>query len=199
MDVSTEAGRHIVSYDFGTVAEAIIRSIGQVCFFDQLVPGSCVHHGALRLTLLTPSADFAGILVAVGVLVASRIAFVAAVCSACIGVFGAVALGAPELEVNQGLWGYDAVLAGLCVGGIFFRLSMRGAVLAVFAAVMATLLHGAVRSALFPVGLPPLTFAAATTCFLFTSMAKTLNGVHVMPLSEVALPEENFPLRSKQE
>jgi urea transporter len=131
-------------------------------------------------------------LVTVGVLLASRISGIAAIVGAAVGVYGAIALGADPGEIYEGLWGYDSTLACICVGGLFFRLSPRTAVLAVIAAMFATLSHGAWRSFFYPVGLPPLTFGAATTCFLFTSMGKILPRVYVMPLGDVKLPEENF-------
>ena len=98
------------------------------------------------------------------IVMASRISGIFAVLGSLIGVLTAIAVGAPESEIAEGLWGYDATLAAICVGGMFFRLSKRICILAVFAALQAVLLHGALRAALFPVALPPLTVAAALTC-----------------------------------
>lgn len=69
-----------------------------------------------------------------------------------------------------GLWGYNPVLACMCVGGMFFRLTHRTTVLAVAASVMAALMTGAVGSMLRPVGMPALTFPAAITSIIFCIM-----------------------------
>lgn len=98
------------------------------------------------------------------IFLASRISGLCAVVGATIGVLTAVAIGVPAAELSVGLWGYDATLACIAIGGMFLRLSPRVSVLACMAALNATLLHGALRSALFPVALPPLTVAAAITC-----------------------------------
>ena len=117
----------------------------------------------------------AGLLMLVGVFLASRVSGLFALIGGSIGVLTAIAIGAPEPEIADGLWGYDATLASICVGGLFFRLSPRVGVLALFAALQAVLLHGALRSALFPVALPPLTVAAAVTC-LFGPFTHSCNG-----------------------
>ena len=108
------------------------------------------------------------------IIMASRISGVFAVLGGTIGVLTAIAMGAPEAEIAEGLWGYDATLAAICVGGMFFRLSRRICVLAVLAALQAVLLHGALRAALFPVALPPLTVAAALTCLFVCDGRPTL-------------------------
>lgn len=170
-NITTPMNRHEVYYNSVKLGQTIFVSIGQVYFFGTVA---------------------SGVLCFIGVFIASRIAAIAAFTGACIGVFGAVGLGAVDTEIYSGLWGYDATLAAVCVGGLFFRLSPRVILLAVIASVFSVLLHGAMRSFFFPVGLPPLTFAAACTCFMFTSMGKIFPKVYVLPLSDVRVPEENF-------
>ena len=133
-----------------------------------------------------------GLLVIGGVLIASRISAVAAVVGAFIGTYTAVMFGVDPSEIYIGLWGYDATLAAICVAGMFVQLSLRSSIIAAMAALFAVMLHGAMRALLLPVGLPPLTFAAATACSMFTALAARTDGLYQIPLLQVTVPEEHM-------
>ena len=128
---------------------------------------------------------------------ASRVSGIAAAGGSLIGMLVAVGVGASPSEIYAGLWGYDPTLAAICVGGLFFQLSARDGVLAVVASVFCALLHGALRSMLLVFGITPLTFAAATTCFMFTAMGKHIPDVFVLPLELVSLPEEEMDIQPR--
>ena len=158
-------------YNSTQVLRSVVIGVGEVFFFDTFL---------------------SGLLVIGGVLIASRISAVAAVVGAYIGTYTAVMFGVDPSEIYIGLWGYDATLAAICVAGMFVQLSLRSSIIAAMAALFAVMLHGAMRAFLLPFGLPPLTFAAATACSMFTALAARMEGLHQIPLLQVTMPEEHM-------
>lgn len=106
-----------------------------------------------------------------------------------LGMAVAVGLGIPAAPVEYGLYGYNAVLAVLCVGGIFLRPSLAGAMLTLLAGTMATVLNAALAALWTPVGLPTLTFPAAATCVTFMLFATRAWPKQVVPLEALGVPE----------
>lgn len=129
-----------------------------------------------------------------GTAIASRVAAVAMLLGAAIGVGTAIVVGAPAAEIYAGLWGYDASLVCVCIMGLFYLLTPRSIVLAIVGSIFATLMHGAVSAFLAPVGMPALTFPAALVCFTLTSVGSVLPKATLMPLSLITVPEEHFCL-----
>lgn len=89
----------------------------------------------------------------------------------------ALAFGAPQQQVYDGLWGYNPVLAAIAIGGMFFRLTPRSAALGAAAAIFSCIVTGAVTSLLRPVGLPALTFPAAITAVIFCVMGEFVTEI----------------------
>ena len=112
-----------------------------------------------------------------------------ALAGSALGMAVGVGLGLPATPVQLGLSGYNSVLAVLCVGGVFLRPSPGGLCLTVIAGVMAALLNAALASLLAPIGLPALTFPAAGTCITFTLFATRAWPTHLVPLTNVGVPE----------
>ena len=94
-------------------ANAIMRGIGQLFFANDIV---------------------AGILIIAGIAVASRIAAVFALIGSAVGMLTGLALGASGVAIYNGLWGFNSFDACLAIGGVFYVLSFRSAILAVFCA-----------------------------------------------------------------
>eukprot|EP00053_Salpingoeca_punica_P018641 m.183565 g.183565 ORF g.183565 m.183565 type:complete len:1283 (-) comp17476_c0_seq4:480-4328(-) len=161
----------VFSYDPSKIAMAWMKGVGQVFFFDNF---------------------YSGIICTVGILLASIISGVAAMSGSAIGLFVGMLVGAPKGQLYTGLYGYDPVLACMCVCGMFLVPSRRTFWLSLFAALFCTFLHGAIVSLLTPFGLPSLTFAAACTCTLFSILGNVIPDVHVMVLGDIAVPEDHF-------
>ena len=53
-----------------------------------------------------------------------------------------LALGASGIAIYNGLWGFNSFDACLAIGGVFYVLSARSAILAVFCAVATAILFG---------------------------------------------------------
>ena len=86
----------------------------------------------------------------------------------------------------------DAFDAALAVGGVFFVLTVRSAVLAVACAVFAAMLFGAIASLFTPWGLPALTlpFVFATLAFVLLKDAST--KLVPVAVEDITTPEEHL-------
>lgn len=111
---------------------------------------------------------YVGLIFLIGLVVGSRIAAVAAVVSSLIGLAVAWVLGAPAADIAAGLYGYNAVLVGMALAGIFVVLSPAGGVYAVVGAIAATGLTAALTTFFTPFGGHTLTwpFVLVTWSFL---------------------------------
>lgn len=112
-----------------------------------------------------------------------------AVLGSTLGVAVALAFGVAPEPVYLGLYGYNPVLAVMCVGGIFVLPSVAGSLLALLAGIMSTFLTSAWGAVLTPIGLPPLTFPAAATSVVFTIFVATTLPRYLVPLKDLAVPE----------
>ncbi len=117
-----------------------------------------------------------GLLVAAGLLVASRAAFVAALAGSLIGLGVATAAGMTDAAIRAGLHGYNGVLVGIALGAVFLPRSRASVVLTLAALVVTPLVHAAFAASVRPVGLPPLTFAFVTVTWTFLLLSRRLQA-----------------------
>ncbi|MGH8157816.1 MAG: urea transporter [Rhodanobacter sp.] len=129
-----------------TVVEGLFNGVAQVFFQGSVVTG---------------------VIFAVGLLVGSRLACVTALLGSLTGLLVAWGMGAAEPAIRSGAFGFNAVLAALALGGVFFVLDAVSIVYAVFAAVTTTVVFAAMSAALEPVGMPALTFPFVLVVWLF--------------------------------
>ena len=85
------------------IVNAIMRGISQLFFANSIV---------------------SGILIIVGIAVASRIAAVFALVGSTVGMLTGLAVGASGVAIYNGLWGFNSFDAALAVGGVFFVLNV---------------------------------------------------------------------------
>ena len=111
-----------------------------------------------------------GILIVVGIAVASRIAAVFALVGSTVGMLTGLALGANGIAMYNGLWGFNSFDACLAIAGVFYVLSVRSAILAVGCAVATAVLFGALAALFTPWGLPALTLPFCFGTLAFTIM-----------------------------
>eukprot|EP00042_Codosiga_hollandica_P031279 m.188978 g.188978 ORF g.188978 m.188978 type:complete len:489 (-) comp53595_c0_seq2:120-1586(-) len=173
VNATTTETRAIFDYDWYQVGRAVPIGVGQVFFFGDFT---------------------SGLLVVAGVALYSRISGFFAVLGAAMGAFYAVAIGASETELYSGLWGYDATIVGITIGGLFVYLNAKAIPFTLMAILAAVMLHGALRVLLIPVGLPPLTFAAAVCNVVFTAIGPSFSGIIVLPLQLISSPEQHCSL-----
>ena len=152
-------------------ANAIIRGIGQLFFANDVV---------------------AGILIVVGIAVASRIAAVFALVGSAVGMLTGLALGANGIAIYNGLWGFNSFDACLAIGGVFYVLSVRSAILAVGCAIATAMLFGALAALFGPWGLPALTLPFCFGTLAFTIMKYSTDKLVPVEPADITTPEGNL-------
>jgi urea transporter len=159
------------------IANAIFRGISQLFFANSIV---------------------SGIIIVLGLAVASRIAAVFALVGSTVGMATGLALGANGVAIYNGLWGFNSFDAALAVGGVFFVLTWRSGLLAVACAVLAALLFGAIAALFTPWGLPALTlpFCFATLAFVLLRDATT--ELEPVAIEDITTPEGHLAARVAQ-
>jgi len=152
-------------------ANAIFRGIGQLFFANDVV---------------------AGILMVVGIAVASRIAAAFALIGSAVGMLTGLALGANGIAIYNGLWGFNSFDACLAIGGVFYVLSVRSAILAVACAVFTAMLFGAIAALFIPWGLPALTLPFCFGTLAFTIMKYSTDKLVPVEPANITTPEGNL-------
>merc|ERR1712000_437535 len=109
-----------------------------------------------------------------------------------VGIFAAYAAGVDVAQIYSGGYSYDAALTAIGVGGLFFVISWKVAVLAVLAAWFSAWLHSFLQMALIPAGLPALNLAFDLTVILFVMIQFSLSGISVIPLAKISQPEAHL-------
>jgi urea transporter len=153
------------------VVNAILRGISQLFFANSIV---------------------SGIIIVAGIAVASRIAAAFALVGSATGMLTGLALGANGVAIYNGLWGFNSFDAALAVGGVFFVLSWRSGVLAVFCAVLAAMLFGAIASLFVPWGLPALTLPFVFATLAFVLLKGASDRLIPVEVADITTPEEHL-------
>src|SRR5699024_2937235 len=136
---------------FGELVQIFFRNIGQVYLL-----GSAVS----------------GLIVLVGIFIASATAGVAAAAGSLIAMVVAICMGANPADVSQGLYGYSAVLTAMAVGVIFLQPSVRVACYAGLAVIVTVFLQAALDGFMLVDGLPSFTAPYVLTLYLFIAPKK---------------------------
>lgn len=133
----------------------------------------------------------AGYLILLGIAVNSRISALMALLGAGLAAGVAAVFGGPEGAIRDGLFGYNAALTAIALGGFFLVLTWRSFLYTLFGIVVTTWLWASVAIFLKPIGMPVLTstFVLVTWLMLFAAQGfKAL--VPVLP-PDATTPEDN--------
>ncbi|MCA8882155.1 MAG: urea transporter [Rhodobacteraceae bacterium] len=134
--VSPEDYEAIAAYSLPTWYMGIGNAIGQIFFQDNWI---------------------SGYLILLGIALHSRISAGMAVLGAAVAAATAVISGGPEGAIRDGLFGYNAALTAIALGGFFLVLNRASFFYAVFGAIISTWLWASVAIFLGPIGMPVLT------------------------------------------
>lgn len=115
-----------------------------------------------------------GAIFLVAIAVNSRVSAVAAIVGSALGIAVAWALGAAPGAIHAGLYGFNAVLTAIALGGLLFRLSPVTLLFAILAAGVATVFYGSFVTLLGPLGLPVLTAPFVLTTWICLLAAGSL-------------------------
>lgn len=133
-----------------------------------------------------------GILILIGIAINTRIGAVMACMGSALAVAGAVFYGAHDDAIRDGLFGYNAALTAMALGGMFYVLNLPAFLYTVVGALVTARVWASLGVFLEPSGMPVLTSA-----FVFVTwpmlLAKTGLGalVPVAP-ANATTPEDNL-------
>jgi urea transporter len=152
----------------GNLANGLFRGDGEVMFQDNLLTG---------LVFL------------VAIAVNSRISAGMAVLGSAVGMATALAMGADGFSVYHGLYGFNAVLCAIALGGVFFVLTWRSVLYALLAAVFSAAAFAAIAVLLSPIGMPALTAPFVLTTWLFLWPKAGFRALTPVALADVTTAE----------
>lgn len=149
--------------------EAFFRGIGNVFFQDNLLTG---------------------VIFLVAILINSRISGLFAALGSLVGLLSAhFLLGGDGNWVYHGLYGFNAVLCAIAIGGIFYVLTWQSALYALFCALIATITMASISVLLSPLGLPALTAPFVLSAWLFILPRTGFLALRPVTLEDITNPE----------
>ena len=150
------------------LAHSLFRGVGEVMFEDNLLTG---------------------VIFLVAILVNSRISALFAVLGSAVALLTALALGANGFAIYHGLYGFNAVLCAIALGGLFFVLTWKSAIYALLAAVFSVVAFAAIAVLLSPIGMPALTAPFVLTTWLFLWPKASFAALQPVALADVTTAE----------
>lgn len=108
-----------------------------------------------------------GIIFIIAIGINSKTSAAFAVIGSLIGWLTAGMLGGATDLAALGIYGFNPVLTGIALGGIFFTVHRYSIIYALFGMVITVIMQGAIASLLSPVGIPVLTFPFILTTWIF--------------------------------
>jgi len=137
---------------------------------------------------------WAGLLIVIGTIFCSPISAIMAVLGSVVSSCTALALGVDPNTIYNGLQGFNGVLVMVAMGGMFWALSPLTFLYSLVATIQCTVWFNAVRALLAPVGLPALTFPAASICVLWTLIHPMLHSAQsfFVSLQHMSVPEDHL-------
>ncbi|MGE4470695.1 MAG: urea transporter [Desulfovibrio sp.] len=162
-----------VDANIQTLWEGVTKGVGEVMFQDNIVTG---------------------IIFVVAILVNSRISALFAVIGSLVGLLTAMLLQSPETPLRLGLYGYNSVLCGIALGGVFYFLNWKTFLYALGCMIVGAIATASITVMLAPVGMPALTwpFIIVTWFFLFAS--RMFSQIEEVPADKAGTAEENLRL-----
>lgn len=164
------------TYDGLQLFLCIFRGVGQVFLADNL---------------------WSGVVILIGLGFCSRISACFAFLGSFLGMTVALALGAPLPEIQDGLWGYNAVLASMAIGGMFYIPNAASSIMAGACAILATLLFAPIRNLLNPY--PAMTFPFCFAAIVFVLMQGSSSLTIPIELHTITTPEGHIRRRREMQ
>jgi urea transporter len=160
-----------VNYVLPTLYMGIGNAIGQIFFQDNWITGY---------------------LIVVGIAVNSRISAGMALIGAAGAALVAFIFGGAEGAIRDGLFGYNAALTAIALGGFFLVLTWRSFVYTLFGIVVTTWLWASVAIFLKPIGMPVLTSTFVLVTWLMLLGQYGFKALVPVPPAEATTPEDNI-------
>jgi urea transporter len=106
-----------------------------------------------------------------------------------LGGLTALLLGGDGLTVYHGLYGFNAVLTGIALGGLSLVLNWRSMIYASIGMIFSAIVFAAIAVALSPIGMPALTAPFVLTAWVFLLPTSGFRALQRASVAEVRTPE----------
>lgn len=133
-----------------------------------------------------------GYLIVIGIAVNSRISAAMALMGAAGAALVAAIFGGPEGAIRDGLFGYNAALTAIALGGFFLVFTWRSFFYTLFGIVVTTWLWASIAIFLKPIGMPVLTSAFVLVTWLMLLGQYGFRALVPVPPAEATTPEDNL-------
>src|SRR6266498_3013066 len=153
------------------MTNALFRGIGEVMFQDKLATG---------------------VIFLFAIFVNSRISALFALLGSALGALTAWTVGASGIAVFHGLYGFNAVVCGIALGGLFFVLTWRSAIYALVAAIVSALVFAAIAVFLAPIGMPALSAPFVLVTWIFLLAKAGFKALVPVGLADVSTAENSL-------
>lgn len=140
-----------------------------------------------------------GVLILIGIAIHSRIGALMAVMGSTLAVAGAVFYGAHDEAIRDGLFGYNAALTGIALGGMFFVLNVPAFLYTLIGILVTARVWASLGVFLEPSGMPVLTSAFVFVTWLMLLAKHGFASLIPVPPADATTPEEHLArYRSRQ-
>jgi urea transporter len=163
-DLTTGAGVTVVN-----LLQSFFRGVGEVFFQNNLVTG---------------------IIFLIAILINSRVSALFAALGSIVGLVTAQwLLGVDGYATYIGLYGFNGVLCGIAIGGVFYVITWKSGIYALLCALVSTVVFASLTAFLSPLGMPALTAPFVLSAWLFLLPKAGFHILQPIPLAEVTSPE----------
>ncbi len=163
-DLTTGAGVTVVN-----LLQGFLRGVGEVFFQNNLVTG---------------------IIFLIAILINSRVSALFAALGSIVGLVTAQwLLGVDGYATYIGLYGFNGVLCGIAIGGVFYVITWKSGIYALLCALVSAVVFASLTAFLSPLGMPALTAPFVLTTWLFLLPKASFHILQPVPLAEVTSPE----------
>lgn len=166
-----DASAQTSDYTLATLWNGTFKGVAEVFFLDSRV---------------------SGLLVIIGVLVNTRIGALMAVSGSALAALVAMGLGATEVSINLGMYGFSACLTAIALGGIFFVPNRAGLIYTAFGVTVTVVAWPAIGTLLSPIGMPTLTFPFVLVTWIFVIAKTGIPALVPVNPAESTYPEDNY-------
>ncbi|WHZ22510.1 MAG: Eukaryotic-type low-affinity urea transporter [Nitrospira sp.] len=133
-----------------------------------------------------------GVVILLGIAINTRIGALMALTGSTLAVAVAVLYGAPDDAIRDGLFGYNAALTAIALGGLFLVLNLPGFLYTVLGVVVTAKVWASIGIFLQPAGMPVLTSAFVFVTWLMLLARNGFSTLIPIAPAEASTPEENL-------
>ena len=135
-----------------------------------------------------------GVLFLIGILCSSHIDFMMAILGSLVGLGTGWLLGVDADTLSAGLMGYNAVLAMMALGGLFYVIDINSVAIAMIAAMTTVVVCVALTAMVVPYGAYIYTAPFVLVTWLFIAAKPFLHRLKAVPPADATTPEGNINL-----